>query len=173
MQKVLVSIANFACEEADEIAPMFNKNGEQIGEISITFRPYLFEFLDDISSRFELVLYTSYSTEYMEAIVKVLEKRKKYFAYKFGEDFCIIANISSYSVKCVNFLLGNRSENDIIMVDNDVKEFPFSTDNFVPVSYYEGNKAEDDELPKLASFLKKLSEEKNVREVIKHYRNLS
>ena len=163
-----MSISPFAFEEADEIIPLQKSDGTTIGDLSISFRPYLFEFLEDMQSQFELVLYGSCNEDYMRAIKGALERRGKYFTYYFNEDFCIFANIA-YSVKCINFLFSNRSPSDIIVVDNSVKSFPLSIENVVPISYFEGNDINDHELANLGALLEKLSGEKDVREGITKY----
>ena len=156
-------VSTFAEDGADEVLKC-----EGGLEISIFYRPYLFEFLEDMKSRFELIIYSSLNRQALVPIIQKLEEHKKFFQYVFDETFCIFANIS-YGVKCVDFLLSNRRVEDIILVDTSAKSLPLSQDNFVPVPRYDGNK-EETELIRLATVLGALEKENDIREAIKKLR---
>ena len=165
-------ISAFATDNADEIVELKSDQGFPVGEFSIKYRPFLHEFLDDMMEKFELVVYSTFGPKHVQAIVDCIERRKKYFTYRFHEDFCLFANISS-SVKCIDFLYGNRSKADIIVVDTRAKTLPLTVDNFVPISSYMGDDSKDRELVKLATILDKLSKEKDVTSAIKAYQTVT
>ena len=158
----------YKAESADDYIQMEGENGGPSIEMSITYRPFLHEFLEDVKSKFELIIYSSIGDKQLREILNCIEKKKKYFSYSFGETFCLFANISS-SVKCLDFLLSNRTPADIIVIESTAKALPLSTDNLIPVAMYEGSN-EDIELVKLASLLDSLSTQKDVPATIKKYR---
>jgi TFIIF-interacting CTD phosphatase-like protein len=157
----------FASEDPNEIVRVKN---DQETELSLTYRPFMHEFLEDVSQSFELILYSSFSKDYIEAILERVEKGKKYFGHRFHDEFCIFANIG-YSVKCIDFLCANRSPADIIVVESSVSTLPLSPDNLLPVSAYDGSPT-DQELPRLAAVLALLHDVPNVPNAIKQLRTL-
>ena len=170
LQHVLMMISTFGTERADAIIPIYPDGCESaIGELTVAYRPYLKDFLDDMKSKYELILYSSFSNTYIKPIIGILEREEKYFDYRFDETFCIFANIS-YGVKCIDFLLHNRSPADIIVIDTNVNTLPLSVNNFIPILYYQGNEKDDTELVKLAVLLDELAKVKDVREGIKKFR---
>lgn len=162
IQNVLVNISSFAKDDADEIIQVKNNNGIDILELSLEYRPYLQEFLEDMVSKYELIIYSRFNKEYVQAIVKTIEKSKKYFAYVFHDEFCLFSNIFS-SVKCINFLFGNRSVNDIIVVDTKESTLPLNPENFFSLQEYRGYEDKDVELIKLAKMLDSLLLAKDIR----------
>lgn len=165
----------YAEENADYVIKVPKGKDCPDDEVSVCFRPFLHEFLKDMQSKFEIIIYSSFSSSYLNSIIDLLEKTAegpsidKYFIHRFSEEFCIFANIS-YSVKCIDFLLGNRTSADIIVVENTITTFPLSTDNVIPIPAYSGKNPGDSELIKLSSILDALIEEPDVRQTIKKYR---
>ena len=155
----------FASDTANEIVQV---QGGQATELSLTYRPYMYDFLEDMSRLYELVIYSSLSRDYLQAILDRVEKKKKYFSQRFNDEFCIFANIA-YSVRCLDFLYANRSAADIILVDNTVTTFPLSPNNFLPISPFDGSST-DQELPKLAAVLTQLQEAADIPTAIQHLR---
>jgi RNA polymerase II subunit A small phosphatase-like protein len=147
-----MKVDSFASENATEIVPVL---GERPGELALNYRPFLFDFLEDMSRLYELVVYTSFSKDYLHAILKGVEKNSRYFAHSFHDEFCIFANIA-YSVRCLDFLYANRSPADIVFVETSVKTLPLTPYNFIPIPVYDGSPT-DSELPKLATLLTQLS----------------
>ena len=158
-----MTISTFAADNADAVLQI--PDG---GEVSLFFRPFLQEFLDEMQKKFELILYSSLSKSTLNAVMNHIEKKQKYFVHCFDESFCIFANVS-YGVKCIDFLLTNRSAEDIIVVDTTVKALPLTPDNLVPISRYDQN-SDDTELVKLAVALDLISKESDVRIAIKKNR---
>ncbi len=161
---ILMSVSIFAAEDADAVLSV--KEGGQ--EVSLFFRPFMFEFLEEVRNKFELVIYSSLSKPYLDAIADRLEKTQKYFEHRFDESFCIFANIS-YGVKCIDFLLSNRSPENIIVVDTSARALPLTPENLVPIARYEGDPA-DCELARLAAVLDLLAKEPDVRAAIRRFR---
>jgi CTD small phosphatase-like protein 2 len=162
-------VSTFATDNSDDIIELSDGKGAAMGELSIKYRPFLKEFLDDMSTKFELIIYSTFNSQYVKALVKQIEKCKKYFTYSFHDEFCLFANISC-GLKCTDFLYGNRTLSDIIIVGDNVKVFPFSSDNFIPISVFTGDEHKDIELIKVATLLDKLAKEKDIPTAIRQYR---
>ena len=144
------SDAQFAMESTNEI-------------ISIKLKPYALEFLNDMKSKYELVVYSSMNIKYIKPIIEYLEQNGKYFDYYFCEEYCIFANVYN-GIKCLDFLYETRSANDVVVVDTSIKNYPLNFDSFVPGNVIERN---DNELPKLAKILDRIYDEKDIRFIIR------
>ena len=164
-----MKVWTFAKDDADEIIEVKTNDGSIQTEISIENRPYLYDFLDDISQKFELIIYSTFSENYVNAIVDTMESKKKYFSYRFGDNFCLFANILC-GIKCVNFLYKDRSDKDIIIVDTKDSRFPLNDGNFIQIKNYEARAYGDTELPKLAKVLDQICYADNVKEIISEYK---
>ena len=162
-------VSPFKTESPDEYIQIDPNAGVASNELSISYRPFLFEFLEDMKNKFELIIYSSFNKFYHQEIINCLQSKKKYFSYHFDESFCIFANVSS-SVKCIDFLLENRPPSSIIVVENSPSSLPLSIDNMVPISVYDSSNPRDAELIKLGSFLDYLSSQKDVTAAIKRLR---
>ena len=160
-------VSMFNTDNADVVLPL-SEESKSSEELALFYRPLLLDFLEDVKSKFELIMYSSLRKAQLTAIMDHLEKESKYFEYIFNEAFCVFANVS-YGVKCIDFLSTNRSPADIIVVDTTAQALPLSPNNLVPISRYEGD-ANDSELAKLAAVLDVISKAKDVREAIREYR---
>lgn len=172
LNNVLMTISMYADETADEIIHIPKENSLPPADLSICYRPFLFDFLKNMHQHFELILYSSFNSACLKAIAKSIEKEEKYFSYLFSEEFCVFSNISN-SIKCLDFLLGNRNPSNIIFIENSAISFPLSSDNVVPISIFQGKGIPDIELIKLGCILEALKEEKDIPEAIRRYRELN
>ncbi len=128
-------------------------------------RPFLEEFLEDMASRFELVLYTSANKGYADIIVDFIERKRKYFAHKLYTQQCL-QNPGVYTYKYLELLCTNRSIKNVVLVDNSVRNFALSIRNGIPIKEYMGEEA-DAELVYLANYMRQLAAVEDVRTVIK------
>ena len=158
-------VSTFARDTDDEIIEIKSDKSGVSTELSIKYRPYLYEFLDDVSQRFELVLYSTFNYYSVHAIANAIEKSKKYFSYRFHDEFCLFSNIAS-GVKCIDFLLGHRSNKDIIVVDTKSQTLPLSVNNFLPIEPFAEDGTDDKELIKLSRVLEEFADTKDVTAVI-------
>ena len=165
-----MKVSNFAMDDVDALVEIRDNDKKLVGELSVEYRPFIYEFLDDMMEKYELVLYSAFNSKYVTALRELLERRKKYFSYAFHDEFCLFANIS-YGVKCLNFLCGNRSPENIIIVDTKASSCPLHEDNYIPINAFEEKDASDRELVKLAALLDKISPVKDVRTIIRSYKD--
>lgn len=165
LESVLMLISTMNDESADVTVPVYINGGILVTELYIHFRPYLFEFLSDMKSKYELILYSALNSAQVNSIVQTLERDERFFEYVFCEEYCIFANLT-YGVKCLDFLLSNRTLQDIILVDTTVKCLPSYTDNFIPIQPYTIKNPMDTELIHLAIAIDKIMSYPDVQEGI-------
>lgn len=149
--------------EGSDATLTINKNKE---EISVKLNPYVFDFLDDIKRKYELIVYSSLNRKYLQPILKYLEKEKKYFAYTFDEEFCLFANVFQ-GMKYLNSLCGTRSLKEIVVIDTSVKKYPLNSLNVVPIPM--NSHSPEIFLPKLGVILEEISKESDVQKAIERY----
>jgi TFIIF-interacting CTD phosphatase-like protein len=77
------------------------------------------EVLRQLRSSFELILFTSGSRSYANAIIKqVIESDDDFFDFVMTRENCLYDSLNKLTVKDLDILLGNRDMKDIIIVDN-------------------------------------------------------
>lgn len=145
----------YAAENTDATLTIIDTNEE----ISIRLNPFAFNFLEDMKTKYELILYSSLNRKYLQAILNYLEHDRKYFEYILDESYCLYANVFQ-GVKYLNFLCCSRSLSNIVAVDTSAKCFPLNPDNFIPAL---------SSLFKLGQILDLIAKESDVRKIIRKY----
>ncbi len=127
------------------------------------FRPYLFEFLEFVSERFEVIIFCSGSELYCSSIIDAIEHRRSYFAHRVYNDHVLLEN-SSYCVKDYEFLMsGGRNEGNTVIVEHTVASYCTRLFNGVPVQRFDPTTpSRNPELVYLAKFLEELDGKSNV-----------
>ena len=82
-------------------------------------RPYLFDFLENLSPLYELISFTTATSIYAEKILNEIETKKKYFSYKFYREHSIIKG--KEIVKDISRI--GRSMKKILIIDNNANNF--------------------------------------------------
>ena len=141
---------------------------ETIGSsiIFVKYRPYLMKFLTEMKTIYEIVLYTGGNKEYADAIIKHIENDQPIFDHVLYHDQCV-SQQGEYLIKYLGMLKGNRRNEDIVVVDNSLLNFCNSICNLVPILEFNENAKNDDALIRLASYLKELLHEEDIRLRIK------
>ena len=120
----------------------------------IIFRPYLFEFLEEMHSIFELILFSSNTQEYVNPILNLIQKNKKYFEHVLYRHH-ITLDEEGNNVK--NLKLLGRDLKNIIIIDDISRYFKLQKDNGINIKPFYGNSKKDgNTLKKLADVLKKI-----------------
>ena len=103
---------------------------------NIILRPGLNSFLKNMKKNYELILFTSATHEYVDPIVKFIEKDEKYF------DYILYRNHLSYDEKgeyFKNLNLLNRNIKKIIIVDDCENNFKLHKSNGICLKPFYGN----------------------------------
>lgn len=118
-----------------------------------------------MSEHFELIVYTASVQQYADKVLDFIESKHHFFSYRLYKQHCIYKP-SVYAFKSLDLFCMNRKIEDIIIVDNNVKNFALSINNGLPIREYKGA-FNDNELIYLANYLCELVKEVDVRVKIK------
>jgi len=126
----------------------------------------VFDFLDDMKTKYELIIYSSLNHKYLQPILNYLEREKKYFEYSFDETFCLYANVFQ-GTKYLNFLCSTRPIKNVIAVDTSTKKFPLNPWSVIAVPW--NLIIPPTALTKLGVVLTEISKNSDARTAIKEY----
>ena len=134
----------------------------------LRLRPFLIEFLEEISFYYELILFTA-STEYFaKPIINAIEENKKFFDFVFYRDCCII--IGNDFVKDLTRI--GRPLDSTIIVDNMPQNFRLQKENGINIKSFYAQDPNDSALYDLLPILIDIAEDEgDVREGLSKYRN--
>ena len=138
----------------------------QTHSIYVYYRPFLKDFLEYVSRKWEIGIFTSSSNIYANAIIQRFDPENKYISFRIFKNSCY-RDCNQHLVKDLE-IIGNRSLDDIVIVDNSIDSIIYQLDNCVPVVPYFGH-PKDQELVGLAKYLDILSSQKNLRKFNKKY----
>ena len=119
----------------------------------IILRPYLYEFLQRMKKIYELILFSLGTSEYVNPIVDLIEKKEKYFQYRlFRQHGRIYKNVY---IKDLNQL--GRDLKKIIIIDNMPQSFKLNKNNGICIKGFYGDINNDNNtLKNLSNILEKI-----------------
>jgi len=129
-------------------------------------RPYLDEFLAQMSKLYELVILTAGEGEYATAVINQVDTGR-HISYVLHRSHCTLPN-SRKIIKDLSLL--GRDLKDIVFIDNLEENFAKQRDNGLKILDFYSNKA-DEELKKFISFLEHVSQLDDVRPIRKLHAN--
>ncbi|CAG9323335.1 unnamed protein product [Blepharisma stoltei] len=142
-------------------------NGE-ICSVYVRFRPGMFEFLNKVSKKFDLVAFTASHEAYASQLLNVIDPQRKMIRYRFYRSSCV--EIKGNLIK--DLRLFGRSLSEVIIVDNTISAFSFQLENGIPITSWFSD-PNDIELYQVSDFLDSLLEVPDVRPVLKAAFNIS
>ena len=156
--------------DLDETLVRYNINENIPDEDNVIFRPGLFNFLNNVSPFFEIVIWTVATKEYADPIIDLIEKNKKYFIARLFREHATIKN--NIYIKDLSNL--GRDISKIIIVDDKETSFCLQKKNGILIKPFYGTFSEiksDLILYDLFQILKKiiLEKSKDVRQGIEKY----
>ena len=134
--------------------------------IYVYYRPFLKEFLEYVSSKWEIAIFTSSSNIYANAILERIDPENKYFNFRLFKNSCY-RDCNKHLIKDLE-IIGHRKLKDIAMVDNSIDSIIYQLDNCIPCVPFYGD-PKDQELVSLAKFLDLLFEIPDLREFNSNY----
>ena len=138
----------------------------QTHTIMVYFRPHLRDFLEYVSKKWEIVIFTSSSSIYANAILQRIDPDNKYFSFRLFKDSCY-RDCNDHLIKDLS-IIGNRTLKETVMVDNSIDSVIYQLDNCIPIVPYYGD-SKDQELVQLAKFLDILHVRDNLQSVCREY----
>lgn len=79
-------------------------------------RPFVLEFLVDVSKYYDIVIYTASEKEYANAVVNILDPNRKFISEIFHREHCFRTK-RGYVVKDLRVILPQELDK-IVLVDN-------------------------------------------------------
>ena len=135
-------------------------------------RPYLHEFLKKMRNLYELILFSFGTSEYVDPIINIIEKKEKYFEYRLYRQHAKIDG--NNFIKDLNYL--GRDIKKIIIVDNMPQAFKLHKKNGICIKGFYGDVVSDRNTLKILSIiLEKIrfdaDESKDIRDSLKKEEN--
>ena len=130
-------------------------------DIHVLVRPGVKEFLEKLSKRFEIIIFTASISKYASPLLDILDKNN-YCSFRLYRENCTFIN-SSF-VKDLKKL--GRNLKDVIIVDNSPTAYCLNIENGIPILTWFEDKT-DRELYKICPVLEFLSLVPDVRDYIK------
>ena len=122
--------------------------------IALIFRPGLLDFLHKMKQLYELILFSSGTSEYVSPIVKSIEKKEKFFEHILYRQH-VTYDDNGNLFKNLNLL--NRNVKNILIVDDTFKNFKYHKLNGICIKPFYGDVYSDkDTLKVLGSILYKI-----------------
>ena len=123
---------------------------------ALKIRPYARQLLKEISEYYEIIIFSAAEANYVQTIVNVLDKERKYVSGILTREHCICIG-DEYYIKDLR-IIADRKLDEMLIVDDNIFSFAFQIGNGIPVTEYGGD-AEDKELSHLISYLITMSKE--------------
>ena len=114
-----------------------NKNNNLI---TVILRPGLLDFLNKMKKLYELILFSSGTSEYVSPIIKNIEKNEKYFEHILYREHVTYDDNGSF-FKNLNLL--NRDVKNVLIVDDNPKNFKHHKSNGICIKSFYGDTSND------------------------------
>ena len=129
--------------------------------IHVLKRPFVDEFLNQMSNLFEIVIFTASISDYANPLLNKLDINNK-ISFRLFREHC--TSSGNFFIKDLRKV--NRNLKDVILIDNNPISYLYNKDNGIPILTWHSIKS-DNELIKLIPLLEYLSQCDDVRNVIK------
>ena len=164
-ETLIYSQINFNCKLNNKIF---------LPKTTLIMRPGLHEFLHDMKLLYELIIFSPGSPEYVDPIIKSIEKEEKYFDYVLYRHHMIV---DDYGDNVKNLDLIGRNLNSVIIIDDVSKNFKLQKENGICIRPFVGNCSTDNKtLKTLNNVLQKIrfnaDETKDIRISLKKFKYL-
>ena len=140
--------------DLDETLISFHRDENGIGIIKP--RPYLFQFLKEMSKIYELIIFTAATKEYADPILDLIDKNKIFFDKRLYRQHTIIKD--NFVVKDLSKL--GRDLSKIIILDNLPQNYELQKENGIFIRNFYGDD-NDDALKELIPILTNITKNPN------------
>eukprot|EP01017_Pseudomicrothorax_dubius_P044056 TRINITY_DN7414_c0_g2_i3.p1 TRINITY_DN7414_c0_g2~~TRINITY_DN7414_c0_g2_i3.p1 ORF type:complete len:292 (-),score=12.15 TRINITY_DN7414_c0_g2_i3:11-886(-) len=126
-------------------------------------RPFIFDFLEALGDRFELIVFSSESPEITNAVVNKIDPGKRHFNACLTSRECISMKMEARTLLVKDLrIFGNRRPSNLIVVDDNPAHYPMHLEYVFPILPWEGDPG-DDQLLHLKDYLLSLLKHKDYR----------
>ncbi|KAG7352276.1 dullard-like phosphatase domain containing protein [Nitzschia inconspicua] len=131
-------------------------------QVHVRLRPHLYEFLEKIAGKFEVIVFTASQKVYANELLNLIDPDGKYIQHRLFRESCL--SVEGNFLKDLNVL--GRDLSKAVLVDNSPHAFGYQVDNGIPIESWFDD-PNDTELLKLERFLKSLHGADDVRTVVR------
>ena len=146
---------------------MINLQKDSNGLVVIIPRPGLKQFLREINKFYEIIVFTTATSFYVDPILNSVDKKQHFFKNRLYRKHTVFIN--NVYVKDLSKL--GRDLSKIIIIDNQPENFQLQKENGIFIKSFFGNDKNDKVLDYLMPILKNIANDPNndVREELKKY----
>eukprot|EP00521_Asterionellopsis_glacialis_P009180 CAMPEP_0195286060 /NCGR_PEP_ID=MMETSP0707-20130614/3663_1 /TAXON_ID=33640 /ORGANISM="Asterionellopsis glacialis, Strain CCMP134" /LENGTH=429 /DNA_ID=CAMNT_0040345653 /DNA_START=143 /DNA_END=1432 /DNA_ORIENTATION=+ len=160
LDETLVHCTVEKVHDADLVFPVVFHGAEY--QVHVRLRPYLFEFLESVSQKFEVVVFTASQQVYADKLLDRIDPERKYIQHRMFRESCLA--VEGNYLKDLHVC--GRDLTKTVLVDNSPHAFGYQVDNGIPIESWFDD-LQDNELMKLDAFLKTLHGEPDVRKCVR------
>ena len=128
----------------------YKSSKDRLISAKMNFRPYLMDFLESVSSHYDIVVYTASDSDYANAVVSFIDPGRKFIKDIYHREHCCKTK-KGFIVKDLRKVLPFDSHN-VILVDNSTHCFAPQIKSGIPIIPFTYDK-KDTELLKLKDYL--------------------
>ncbi|CAI2372114.1 unnamed protein product [Moneuplotes crassus] len=135
LDETLICAKQTPLEWYDHIVEVENSNSDK-QKYYVSFRPYLFEFLEKMSKIYEIVIWTAANRQYGEQMLNLIDPTRDFISYSLFRGSCL--NFQNCFIKDLSYL--NRPLSHTLILDNSFISFSGNLSNAMPILDYCGDK---------------------------------